>query len=123
MILGSSYEINLDACEAVDASVMLRLLFNNYLLFFSHLEVFLLFQQVSHGAIQFTAYEELRKVIVDIKSKDSKTNSQFDDKLLVSLCTPYYLSKKSLQSLFFWYIVPFNCMNVHVLEVSIYTPG
>ncbi|KAG6700928.1 hypothetical protein I3842_08G137900 [Carya illinoinensis] len=40
---------------------------------------------VSHGAIQFTAYEELRKVIVDIKSKDSKTNSQFDDKLLKSV--------------------------------------
>ncbi|KAK7853776.1 abc transporter c family member 10 [Quercus suber] len=29
--------------------------------YFSHLEVFVLLEQVSHGAIQFTAYAELRK--------------------------------------------------------------
>ena len=39
---------------------------------FSHLEVFVLLQQVSHGAIQFTTYEELRKGITDFKSKDRK---------------------------------------------------
>ncbi|KAF2312347.1 hypothetical protein GH714_034317 [Hevea brasiliensis] len=35
--------------------------------------------QVSHGAIQFTAYEELRKVIVDYKSKESKRNHKTTD--------------------------------------------
>ncbi|XP_059435744.1 folate transporter 1, chloroplastic isoform X2 [Corylus avellana] len=40
---------------------------------------------VSHGAIQFTAYEELRKVIVDFKSKGSKKDSESDDKLLKSV--------------------------------------
>jgi len=41
-------------------------------------------QQVSHGAIQFTAYEELRKIIVDFKSKRSTVHNQNPDKLLVS---------------------------------------
>ncbi|XP_062144438.1 folate transporter 1, chloroplastic isoform X1 [Alnus glutinosa] len=44
-----------------------------------------LFLQVSHGAIQFTTYEELRKVIVDLKSKGSKKDSESDDKLLKSV--------------------------------------
>ncbi|XP_027347093.1 folate transporter 1, chloroplastic isoform X1 [Abrus precatorius] len=44
-----------------------------------------LFLQVSHGAIQFTAYEELRKVIVDFKSKGSTTHHQNPDKLLNSV--------------------------------------
>ena len=39
---------------------------------FSHLEVFVLLQQVSHGAIQFIAYEELRKGITDFNFKDRK---------------------------------------------------
>ncbi|KAJ7953058.1 Folate transporter 1, chloroplastic [Quillaja saponaria] len=39
---------------------------------------------VSHGAIQFTAYEELRKVIVDLKSKEIRKHSQNPDKLLNS---------------------------------------
>ncbi|KAL4644317.1 hypothetical protein ACB092_02G156700 [Castanea dentata] len=44
-----------------------------------------LFLQVSHGAIQFTAYEELRKVIIDFKSKDRNKDSESDDKLLNSV--------------------------------------
>lgn len=40
---------------------------------------------VSHGAIQFTAYEELRKVVIDFKSKDRKKDSESDDKLLNSV--------------------------------------
>ncbi|KAL4644318.1 hypothetical protein ACB092_02G156700 [Castanea dentata] len=40
---------------------------------------------VSHGAIQFTAYEELRKVIIDFKSKDRNKDSESDDKLLNSV--------------------------------------
>ncbi|XP_004509320.1 folate transporter 1, chloroplastic isoform X2 [Cicer arietinum] len=40
---------------------------------------------VSHGAIQFTAYEELRKTIVDLKSKRSKIQHQNPDQLLNSV--------------------------------------
>ncbi|WJX94246.1 Folate transporter 1, chloroplastic, variant 2 [Trifolium repens] len=40
---------------------------------------------VSHGAIQFTAYEELRKTIVDLKSKGSETQHQNPDLLLNSV--------------------------------------
>ncbi|KAL6224559.1 hypothetical protein ACLB2K_003414 [Fragaria x ananassa] len=40
---------------------------------------------VSHGAIQFTAYEELRKIIVDLKSKKSTSNSGSSDTVLVYL--------------------------------------
>lgn len=49
------------------------------------------FQQVSHGAIQFTVYEELRKVIVDFRSKYHPKDSAKDDKLLVSPCNQYSL--------------------------------
>lgn len=40
---------------------------------------------VSHGAIQFTAYEELRKTIVDFKSKGSDKQHQNPDQLLNSV--------------------------------------
>lgn len=40
-------------------------------------------QQVTHGAIQFTAYEELRKVFVNYRSRDDETNMNSDN-LLVS---------------------------------------
>ncbi|ONH96958.1 hypothetical protein PRUPE_7G162200 [Prunus persica] len=42
-----------------------------------------LFLQVSHGAIQFTAYEELRKVVVDFKSKKRRRHSGSADSVLV----------------------------------------
>ncbi|CAB4287736.1 unnamed protein product [Prunus armeniaca] len=44
-----------------------------------------LFLQVSHGAIQFTAYEELRKVVVDFKSKKSRRHSGSADSVLNSV--------------------------------------
>ncbi|KAL9327086.1 hypothetical protein ACSQ67_007731 [Phaseolus vulgaris] len=40
---------------------------------------------VSHGAIQFTAYEELRKITVDFRSKRSTVRNQNPDKLLSSV--------------------------------------
>uniref|UniRef100_A0A803PFH2 Folate transporter 1, chloroplastic n=1 Tax=Cannabis sativa TaxID=3483 RepID=A0A803PFH2_CANSA len=40
---------------------------------------------VSHGAIQFTAYEELRKVIVDFKSRKSTEKSGSSDAVLNSI--------------------------------------
>lgn len=43
-----------------------------------------LFLQVSHGAIQFTVYEELRKVILDFKSKQRKQNPDRANNLLNS---------------------------------------
>nr|XP_034932892.1 folate transporter 1, chloroplastic isoform X1 [Populus alba] len=38
-----------------------------------------LFLQVSHGAVQFTAYEELRKVVVDYKAKQRKEDCKSAD--------------------------------------------
>ncbi|CAM8948563.1 unnamed protein product [Rhodiola kirilowii] len=40
-----------------------------------------LFLQISHGAIQFTAYEELRKAVVEYKSRKNLTSSEADDQL------------------------------------------
>lgn len=39
---------------------------------------------VSHGAIQFTVYEELRKVLVDFKSRKSTEKSRSSDSVLNS---------------------------------------
>lgn len=47
--------------------------------------LFVLVQQVSHGAVQFMVYEELRKFVVDLKSNGSKKNLGTDVKVLVSL--------------------------------------
>ncbi|KAF8377897.1 hypothetical protein HHK36_031285 [Tetracentron sinense] len=41
--------------------------------------------QVSHGAIQFTAYEELRKVVIGFKSNETEADHENDDKLLNSV--------------------------------------
>ena len=32
----------------------------------------MLLQQVTHGAIQFTAYEELRKAVINFRSEESE---------------------------------------------------
>uniref|UniRef100_A0A6N2LBE2 Uncharacterized protein n=1 Tax=Salix viminalis TaxID=40686 RepID=A0A6N2LBE2_SALVM len=39
---------------------------------------------VSHGALQFTAYEELRKVIVDFKAKQRKEDCKIADSQLLN---------------------------------------
>lgn len=44
----------------------------------------MLFQQVTHGAIQFTAYEELRKVAINFRTEESGGNIDGADNLLVS---------------------------------------
>ncbi|XP_057420855.1 folate transporter 1, chloroplastic isoform X1 [Lotus japonicus] len=44
-----------------------------------------LFLQVSHGAIQFTAYEELRNIFVDLKSRGSTVHRENPDQLLNSV--------------------------------------
>lgn len=48
-------------------------------------------QQVTHGAIQFTAYEELRKVLVNSRSEQSELISGSVD-LLVSSSTESFQS-------------------------------
>lgn len=53
-----------------------------------------LLQQVTHGAIQFTAYEELRKVVVNWRSDENERASGTADNLLVRL--------KSCPCLFLW---------------------
>ena len=45
----------------------------------------LLLQQVSHGAIQFTVYEELRKVIANSRSKGTRVDAQSSGELLVQI--------------------------------------
>lgn len=49
----------------------------------------MLLQQVSHGAVQFMVYEELRKFVVGFKCKESNKNLGSDAKLLVSLYNQY----------------------------------
>lgn len=49
----------------------------------------MLLQQVSHGAVQFMVYEELRKFVVDLKSKESRKTLESDVKLLVSFSNQY----------------------------------
>ncbi|CAA0834028.1 Folate transporter 1- chloroplastic, partial [Striga hermonthica] len=43
-----------------------------------------LFLQVTHGAIQFTAYEELRKMVVNFRTEENGQNSNVVEKLLDS---------------------------------------
>lgn len=57
---------------------------------FCYLRIYVLFQQVSHGAIQFTAYEELRRVLVDFKSRKSTEKSRSSDSVLVCCWSPVY---------------------------------
>ncbi|XP_056163063.1 folate transporter 1, chloroplastic-like isoform X1 [Syzygium oleosum] len=44
-----------------------------------------LFLQVSHAAIQFTSYEELRKVVIELKAKGRKEGLESADKMLNSV--------------------------------------
>lgn len=45
----------------------------------------LLLQQVTHGAIQFTAYEEFRKVLVSSKAQENENTLASAADLLVRL--------------------------------------
>ncbi|KAL0745759.1 hypothetical protein Bca101_101736 [Brassica carinata] len=57
----------------------------------------LFLQQVSHGAIQFTAYEELRKVIVDLKENRRKSESTPDNLLNSRIMLHWVAPPKSQQ--------------------------
>lgn len=68
--------------------------------------------KVSHGAIQFTAYEELRKLLVDLKSKKTKRDGADEvlnsvdytvlgasSKVAATLCTyPFQVIRARLQT-------------------------
>lgn len=41
-------------------------------------------QQITHGAIQFTAYEELRKMVIRFRTTESEQSLKTADNLLVS---------------------------------------
>ncbi|XLT75746.1 hypothetical protein HN873_032020, partial [Arachis hypogaea] len=65
-----------------DCSFRLLFIKHDHTMGFLKAQLFLVLQQVSHGTVQFTAYEELRKVIVDIKHRGSKRHRQNPDDLL-----------------------------------------
>ncbi|XP_021714593.1 folate transporter 1, chloroplastic-like isoform X1 [Chenopodium quinoa] len=58
--------------------------------------------QVSHGAIQFTAYEELRKLLVDFKSEKAKTK---DVEVLNSLDYTFLGASSKVAAILFTYPV------------------
>ncbi|BAT75439.1 hypothetical protein LR48_Vigan01g182000 [Vigna angularis] len=69
---------------------------------------------VSHGAIQFTAYEELRKVIVDFKSKRSTVHNQNPDKLLNSVDYAVLGATSKLAAILLTY--PFQVMRARLQQ-------
>ncbi|XP_014507610.1 folate transporter 1, chloroplastic isoform X2 [Vigna radiata var. radiata] len=69
---------------------------------------------VSHGAIQFTAYEELRKVIVDFKCKRSTVHNQNPDKLLNSVDYAVLGATSKLAAILLTY--PFQVMRARLQQ-------
>ncbi|XP_047163049.1 folate transporter 1, chloroplastic-like isoform X2 [Vigna umbellata] len=69
---------------------------------------------VSHGAIQFTAYEELRKVIVDFKSERSTVHNQNPDKLLNSVDYAVLGATSKLAAILLTY--PFQVMRARLQQ-------
>lgn len=51
---------------------------------FKFLLLVLFLKQVTHGAIQFAAYEELRKLIVDFRRKQNSLDDKRSDSLVSS---------------------------------------
>lgn len=75
----------------------------------------MLLQQVTHGAIQFTAYEELRKAVVEFRSADSEENSSAVE-LLVTLFFYYSMNFDSNSEDGFSYkISEFSCAHCNSL--------
>lgn len=66
----------------------------------------MLLQQVTHGAIQFTAYEELRKAVVEFRSADSEEDSSAVE-LLVTLYF-YYLINFDTNSKYSFFFFPYK---------------
>ncbi|KAK7346399.1 hypothetical protein VNO80_20917 [Phaseolus coccineus] len=69
---------------------------------------------VSHGAIQFTAYEELRKITVDFKSKRSTVHNQNPDKLLNSVDYAVLGATSKLAAILLTY--PFQVMRARLQQ-------
>ncbi|MBA0793773.1 hypothetical protein Gohar_018157 [Gossypium harknessii] len=63
--------------------------------------------QVSHGAIQFTAYEELRRIMVDYEERKKKTKGASN--LLGIYYLMYKLVTGSMPAFVYMYYVPVNC--------------
>lgn len=79
----------------------------------------MLLQQVTHGAIQFTAYEELRKAVVEFRSADSEEDSSAVE-LLVTLYFYHSInfdlnSEYSLLLLFMYKNSEFSCAHCNSL--------
>lgn len=52
-------------------------------------------QQITHGAIQFTAYEELRKMVISFRTTESEQSQDFAANSLVSfwICNTSFLGR------------------------------
>lgn len=70
----------------------------------THNLLMLFILQVTHGAIQFTAYEELRKHIIDFRQKQS---SCFDksSELLVIYSIECFIKASNLLKVYIWYLL------------------
>lgn len=76
-----------------------------------NLEFLTMLQQVTHGAIQFTAYEELRKVVVDFRSEQSDENSSAD--LLVGFSNQGFFKTNQLEYACIYKKVTYISFNAH----------
>lgn len=75
----------------------------------------MLLQQVTHGAIQFTAYEELRKAVVEFRSADSEEDSSAVE-LLVTLYF-YYSINFDTNSKYSFFSIRILSLVVHTATV------
>lgn len=58
----------------------------------------MLMQQVTHGAIQFTAYEELRKVLVNFRSERSVLISSSAELLVINFISQIFLNLRIISN-------------------------
>ncbi|XP_030549934.1 folate transporter 1, chloroplastic isoform X2 [Rhodamnia argentea] len=75
---------------------------------------------VSHGAIQFTSYEELRKVVIELKAKGRKERPESADKMLNSVDYAILGASSKLAAILLSY--PFQVIRTR-LQQRPYTDG